>query len=412
MTRALPVIALILVVLAPLTAVGLVGDAAAQQEVTVEITVEDRIGNAISDAEIRATWDGGTDEDTTRADGRALIDVPEGAEVTIRVEHASYIRNHPFIIEEAQSESITIPVARKASATITVVDNAGPLPDTVVTFRKEGRVADSGRTNADGEYESQTIEAGEYTVSARQPGYFIERETMTVRGEASRELQLEAGTVAVTFRVLDRNFDPPQPVPGATITGEGIGSVETRSNGIQQISVDVNTELTVEVSSEGYETVRSTVEVGEEDFTVNISTRKLPEISADVLNERVVVGERTRIVVTDQYDAPVRNARVMLDGEQVAQTDSTGVALITIDSPGEHTLSAETEGQTSGQLTVFGVRAMPTDDGSPGSGLGDLSGVVVLGGTALHLQSVLIGGVLGIIVLVFSTLFVYRRFRS
>lgn len=416
MTRITAVTVLVLVLLAP---IGGAAIAASQQSmVTLTVTVLDGGDNPISNVELAASWDGGSTEGTTRANGQALIDVPRGADVTIRVSHAIYVRNNPFVLEDAREESVTVRVARRASATLTIVDDEGPVPDAAVRLRKDGEIAAVGSTDQDGDFETGTIEAGDYTINVRKVGYRDLTTTLTIRGDVTEEIQLQSGTVPVTFRVVDRNFDPPRPVTDATITGSGIGTVQTQSNGVQQISAPVNSELTVSVTKDGYRTVDSTIQVEEQPLTVNISTRKLPALSLDLLNSQVVVGQQTRVVVRDQYDAPVDGASVRLDGSQIGTTGDSGEVLVPIDSPGEHTVSASTGDLTTDTHEVFGVRPIPADaaqasNGSDGgSGLPGVSGgVLTLGGTTIHLQSVLIGIVVGIVLLAVTTLWGYGKIR-
>ncbi|NIS37154.1 MAG: hypothetical protein GWN07_39975, partial [Actinobacteria bacterium] len=153
---------------------------------------------------------------------------------------------------------------------------------------------------------------------------------------------------------LDDNFNPPRAVPDATIQGQDF-SVATGTDGRREVSLPVNTDLSVTVEKEGFDTVERTIQVGEEDMVVEITTRKLPAVNLQVSNERVVVGESLQVTVTDQYGQALPSATVYLDGEAVGQPDREGVLRVPIESEGDHTLYAEFEGESSDRLTITGV---------------------------------------------------------
>lgn len=394
---------------------GPVGSVAAQ-EVTLTITVVDQNGSPVSDVSLNATWADGASTATTRSNGQAFIDVEEGADVTIRIDHPVYTRNVPYELSDASSGSHEIDVARKADATVTVRDSSGPLKGARVALRRDGRAIAVGTTDANGRFSSGTIEAGDYTLSVLEEGYYRRSMPISISDGATREVKLEPGTVSVTFNVLDRNFDPAKPVAGATITGATIGSMKTQQNGVQQASVPVNTEVDVTVTKDGYRTVEKTITLEESDVNVNISTRKKETISFEFLNDRVVAGEQVLVEVTGTYGDPVEEATVFLDGEQVGTTDERGVVTVTIDSAGEHSLYAKSGSMSTAERTVVGVEPMSTTSTSqatPGPAEpADQAALMAIPGVGqrIHLRSVGIGAAIGVVLML--VLIGYGRFRS
>lgn len=386
----------------------------ASAQVTLTVALETPGGSPVGNADLTATWDGGSTNTTTASNGKAFIDVPEGADVTIEVEHPDYIRNSPYEVTDAEEEEVTVTVWEKASATVTVRDAQGEVEDVRVAFRKDGETVTVQRTDADGLVESGVIEAGEYTLRLFEPGYYRKTVTLTVEGETTEEVTIERGSVTVQFRVLDDHFDPPEPIAEATISGETVGTIQTLSDGTQEFSVPVNTEITVGVEKEGYETVTRTISVRESRQQVNITTRKTPRIDIEAANERVVVDESVHVTVTDEYGQPLPDATVFLDGSPVGQPDDAGTIRVPIESAGDHTLYVEFEQLTSEEVTVTGVTtggSSPTDDAnvatpSPGS-TDDGSGAFSVGG--LNLRSTAIGIAGGLVLAV--VLFVVLRFR-
>lgn len=407
--------ALLTLLLALATAAGpAVAPVAAQTSmVTLDITVEAPGGDPVGNADLTATWDGGsTTATTTQSSGRALIEVPEGADVTIEVSHSNYVRNTPYRVTDAQGQDVTVTVYRKASGSFTVVDAEGSVEGVRVEFRKgTDEPVVSRTTDNRGQVDTGTVEAGEYTVTLFKSGYHQESVDVDLQGDVSQQLQIERGSVSVTFLVRDDNFDPPRPVAQATIVGPDF-STQTQADGTRSVSVPVNSRLSVAVEKEGYRTAESTVLVRERSKQVNFTTRKLPAVSVSVPNERVVVGEALQVTVTDQYDEPLSEAVVYLDGESVGQPNNQGVLRVPVESAGDHTLYAEYNQESSETLTITGVEAdgstpppteaPPPTDGSDGSvslpGLGDVD----LGSTAVGIAA---GVVLAVV------LFVYVRIR-
>ena len=343
------VVGLVMLGTIPAPAVG-------QDEVTLTVTIETADGAAVPDADLTATWDGGSATAQTAANGKAFIDVPAGATIEIAVDHPDYIRNVPFEVTDAAADDVTITVYERAQTAFVVEDSEGPVDDASVTLFKHQRVAFAEQTE-DGEVATPDIEAGDYLLAVEKPGYYDKTFEISLEPGTTpaRTVVIERGTVTLHFNVTDPYFDSPRAIEGVTAAVEGVGSVQTQSNGKQQINVPVNTKKAVTFTKDGYETVERSIAVEEGDLTLDVSIHRADEINVTVLNDKVVVGQRVFIEVVDEYEDPVANGTVLLDGESVATTDSDGRARLTVDTEGEHTISVRKGSVDSGETVVTGV---------------------------------------------------------
>lgn len=395
MTRSRAFLCALLVALSVVAA----GPAAAQEEfVTLTVTVETPAGDPVRGATLTATWDGGSSSETTKANGKALLDVPDDADVRIAVEHDDYVRNFPATVEDASNEEVSLTVYEKATARIVVHDGEARIADADVSFRKDGRDEDvvQGKTGGDGVLTSGTIEAGDYTVTVRKAGYYVTQKDLDVRGDVEEAVTLQRGTVTLEVNVTDDHFEQPRPVGGATVEVSGSGSVTTQPGGIGRISVPVNAWARIDVTKEGYRTTRADVYVGEEDEVVDLSVRRTPSISVDLLSERVVVGESVSLTVTDEYGDPVEGATVRVDGEAVAETDASGGAVVQVSSGGNHTVAVES-GPLEANASVRGVgEGGTTGDGDSTTGEGETTAQTPGFGVIVALLAVLVVALVGL----------------
>lgn len=327
---------------------GVPSAVAAQQtdDVTLTVTVVDTDGNTISGATVEATWDGGSATDTTRANGQALIDVPRGSTVAIDVANQEYIRNTDYVVENATEQSVNVSVAKKGTATVTVTGTQGePISNAWVRLWQDRTRIVSERTNESGIHRTKPIEQGQYQLYVFKEGYLRNRTTLQVTGNVSDSLSIEQGSVTVTFRVTDDHFDPPAPVQNATLDVTGVAQgVKTLGNGESTLSVPVNDAYDVSVTKPGYQAVDRRLGVREAATSMNLTIQRTPAISIDSLADRVVVGENVSIHVSDEYETPVENATITLDGESVGQTDATGALIFRVEGPGTHTVRATADG--------------------------------------------------------------------
>lgn len=338
---------------------------ATQAMVTITVEVVDQNETPLGSATVNASWEGGHATETTKSNGKALVDVPQGERVELNVTHANYVRNFPFVIPSAEDKEYQVDVAQKASATIRTTNVAGEPVAAEVTVIQNGREVTSADSGTDGTFETGTIERGTYEVKVLKPGYFRNQTTLTVAGTVSQTLRIERGSVTVEFAVEDDHFDPARPVQNATVNIQGSGSVQTLSNGEATLQIPVNTWVTATVSKPGYGEVTKRVHVGEQRKSVTVTIRRTPELRLVTANTRVVVGETVRVQVTNEYGTPLEGVTVTLDGNQVGTTDENGVLQVPIEERGTHELRAKTDRRGSETIVVEGVvpgKATPTGD--------------------------------------------------
>jgi len=334
--------------------VGGVG-AQSSDSVTLTVTVVDEAGNPLSDAELSATWDdGGPVNRTTAGNGKAFVDVAEGADVTIRVDHPRYVRNQPYVVENASEGDVAIEVARAGQATVTVEGADGPLGNAIVRMFHDGQPVLNERTAADGTFATPEIEQGNYTLVTFKEGYLRNRTTLTVDGEVSETMEIRQESVLVTFAVSDDHFDPPRAVTNANVTVPGVADVTTQGTGTVSVSMPVNDAYEVTVTKPGYDSVTERLSVRESETALNATIQRTPAISLRADNDRVVVGEPVRVTVTDEYGNPVPGAAVSRAGTTVGETDDDGVRSVPVESAGNVSISAEADGRTA-EITVEGV---------------------------------------------------------
>jgi len=334
-----------------------------EETVTLTVTVVDQSGNPLSDADLSATWDGGGPVNrTTAGNGKAFLDVAEGEDVTISVDHPHYVRNHPYVVENASERDVTIEVARKGTATVTVEGGSGPLDNAIVRMFHDGRPVVNARTAGDGTFTTGNVEQGNYTLITFKEGYVRNKTTLTVDGQVSKTMEIEQDTVLVTFSVRDDHFDSPQPVGNANVTVPGIADVTTQGTGTVTVSVPVNDNYDVTITKPGYESVTKQLRVDESQASVNATIQRTPAVNVEVGSNRVVVGEPVRVTVTDEYGTPIDGATVTRDDSEVGQTDVEGVISVTIERSGNVTISAEARNRAD-SVTVEGVQ--PGGDDTP-----------------------------------------------
>jgi uncharacterized GH25 family protein len=348
--------------------------------VTLTVSVVDQDGDPISNADVTATWENGSATETTASNGKAFIDVERGANVTITVSHPDYIRNHPFVVQNATEQDVTIPAYQQGQLSVVVADDSGGVADARIVLRQNGRIVSQVRTNESGVFASEPIEQGEYTVAVVKPGYFRNVTTVQVGASNRTRILVERGTVSLTVTVRDPHFSPPRPISNATVRIGSVGQLQTLAGGEARVSVPVNTDLSITVEKEEYNDVTKRVAVEESDLRVNVSANRTPSLQLEPMNTRVVAGERLGVRVVDEYSAPVEGAAILLDGEDVSATDADGRAVVTVEEPGNHTLAATKDGLNSSSVTIRAIpeegetvtststQTLTTAETSPGSG--------------------------------------------
>jgi len=390
MTRSVPALVGLLLIVATLgpTAVGQV----AADDVTLTVTVSNQFGGTVDGASLTATWDGGSTAETTAANGQALLDVPEGADVTITVEHEQYVRNQPVTVENAQSRHVDIRVGERGAATVSVTGDGGPVSGASVRFLEGGQTAVSATTDADGVATLDPIEQGTYDVVVSKGGFYRERLTLGVGEGTERAVSLQRGTVQVTFNVTDDHFEEPRAIRNATIDVQPLGtSLVTLSDGQVTTNLPVNRDYDVTVSKDGYGTAERTLPVTQGDIEYDVSMRRTPSLEVAAANQRVVVGETTRVTVINEYDEPAEDVPLLVEDAEIVRTDADGEADVPIESAGTVTIRAVYQGIES-STTVEGVQADGTEpangtatstDGGIGPGFGVAGAVTALAALAM-----------------------------
>ncbi|MFC5133833.1 MULTISPECIES: carboxypeptidase-like regulatory domain-containing protein [Haloferacaceae] len=351
------------------------GGAAGADPITLTVSVADEDGDPVGGVDIEATWETESDETgtasgTTASNGNVLLDVPEGASVELDVDDGTYVRNRPLRIANASAADVSLGVSRSGTATVTVVDDRNrSQADARVTVREDGRSIDRGETDSDGVYETARLERGTYDVTVVKPGYFETERSVTVSRNAETTVGIERGTVTLEVRTFDDHFDPPVPIEtGAIRVSSAVyGGEVSVTEGTASLNVPVNDAYTVAVVKEGYDASSERVRVRESPVSTNLTARRIPTLSVTPANERVLVGETTRVTVRNAYDEPTAGATVEVDGDAVGETDERGEVDVPISSVGNRTIVARDGDVTSDPVTVEGVE---TVDGADPDGNG------------------------------------------
>ena len=358
---------LVVSVLAP----AAVGGATAQDDpVTVTLAVVDSNGDPVSNADLTVTWaggDGGPKNVTTVANGKAFVDVPNGSTIEVQITDERYVRNRPLRAANARSQEIEVPVALSGQATITVDDQSGnPVEDAEVRVR-EGSTIETLTTDASGQVTTGRLEqrpaSVAYELVVEKPGYFDLESTLAVTGTVNETVTLTSGTRTVNFRVVDDHFDPARPIGDARVRIPERGSLQTVDTGRTSIPVPVNREYTVQVNKDGYSSAGKRIAVDEDDLDVQVAISRADRLSVSAANDRVVVGESTRITVTDEYGDPVSNAQVSIGGQTAGLTDADGEYAVQIDTAGNVTVDVADAGETA-SVTVEGIGTSTTPEQS------------------------------------------------
>lgn len=345
------------VTLAVALVVGPAGFVAAQDggTVTVTVAVHDSDGDPVSNAALDAEWDGGSTTATTAGNGMAFVDVPDGAEVTVAVTHDRYVREDPYVIDDASEREVSVRVYRKSAIRLEVGDDDGGVSDASVLIERGGLDVETGTTDENGVYETGVIREGDYAVTVSKPGYYTRRKEVRAEGEITNRVAVTRGSVPVRVDVADPRTDPAAPVDDANVTLDGVGTAHTDGSGDATVEAPVNTQSTLRVTKSGYRTVSRDLSVGEEATDVSVSLSRTPSLTVSAVNERVLVGERVALSVTDAYDDPAAGVTVTLDGDPVGTTDDEGEIAVRIDDPGDHALRATDDDVTSDAVRVEAV---------------------------------------------------------
>lgn len=347
----------VLVVLVGVITPAVTGGVTAQEQTTATVTVVDQAGERVGDVDLRVVWNNGEGSEnvTTRANGQALVDVPAGATVQIRVTDEEYLRNSPAVFFGVDGGELEVEVSLPGTARVTATDSAGQVEGATARLSGQGtiRTADTG---VDGLAVLGPVERGEYDLRVSEPGYLTNSTAVTLDGAVNRTITLREADRQLTVRVVDDKFDPPRTLSEATVEVEGVATLTTGSNGQRGTTVAVNTDYEMTATKDGYESVTRTVSVVESAESVTLAVQREEAISVAVTAQRVLLGETTELTVTDEYGQPVAGATVSVDGTERGQTDNQGTYDLTVDSAGNRTVTVSADGLLT-SATIEGVEA-------------------------------------------------------
>ena len=347
----------VLVVLVGVITPAVTGGVTAQEQTTATVTVVDQAGERVGDVDLRVVWNNGEGSEnvTTRANGQALVDVPAGATVQIRVTDEEYLRNSPAVFFGVDGGELEVEVSLPGTARVTATDSAGQVEGATARLSGQGtiRTADTG---VDGLAVLGPVERGEYDLRVSEPGYLTNSTAVTLDGAVNRTITLREADRQLTVRVVDDKFDPPRTLSEATVEVEGVATLTTGSNGQRGTTVAVNTDYEMTATKDGYESVTRTVSVVESAKSVTLALQREEAISVAVTAQRVLLGETTELTVTDEYGQPVAGATVSVDGTERGQTDNQGTYDLTVDSAGNRTVTVSADGLLT-SATIEGVEA-------------------------------------------------------
>jgi hypothetical protein len=347
----------VLVVLVGVATPTATGGVTAQEQTTATVTVVDQAGERVGDVDLRVVWNNGEGSEnvTTRANGQALVDVPAGATVQIRVTDEEYLRNSPAVFFGVDGGELEVEVSLPGTARVTATDSAGQVEGATARLSGQGtiRTADTG---VGGLAVLGPVERGEYDLRVSEPGYLTNSTAVTLDGAVNRTITLREADRQLTVRVVDDKFDPPRTLSEATVEIEGVATLTTGSNGQRGTTVAVNTDYEMTATKDGYESVTRTVSVVESAESVTLAVQREEAISVAVTAQRVLLGETTELTVTDEYGQPVAGATVSVDGTERGQTDNQGTYDLTVDSAGNRTVTVSADGLLT-SATIEGVEA-------------------------------------------------------
>lgn len=357
-------VGLCIVMLAGVVA-GLPAAVSAQQDqATITATIVDQDGRSVGGGvDVTATWENGSRNATTASNGQVLLDVPRGANVSIQVTDDQFVRNLPYEVTDATTDSVNVPVAESGTATVTVRNAANQtVEDARVRLYRSGRYVTDQRTGADGTVTTPALERGSYGMLIQKSGFYSNRSRVTVDGQTTINQTIEQGAVFLTVSVVDDYFDPAEP-RNASVRIPGVATLQTGDDGESATRVSVNTDYDIVVTSDGYDRATQSVEVGERDTNATISIERTDSLTVST-RDRVLLGNPITLEVTDEYDDPVEGATVSRNGQQIGTTDDSGEFEVEIDSAGSVNLTVD-DGDVQEVVTVEVVEAQAELTGTP-----------------------------------------------
>ena len=406
--RRLQLVVVVLIILAAVPPV------AAQESNLTTITVEviDEEREPIQGVTVIAEWGADSVSADTASNGMVLVDVPRGEQIEITINHPDYVRNFPYVIDNADQQRIELDVSERSSLSVGVDTNSGPIADARVTLTMDDRTVASGNTSQEGIFSVETLEAGEYTLTAEKRTYYTINRTIEVDGETNINLNLNTGGVTTEFIIVDPHFSPPESVSGATVSISGIGDVQTLGDGRAVARIPINTEVPVTVTKPKYEDIKRTLMINESGQTRTYELTRRPQLNITTASDRIIAGESVSIEVTNAYEEPAPDVIITRNAESVGQTNENGELTVSIPNAESYSLIASQDSIESEPVSVRGVNVVgstpePTSTTTPTPSAPSLIPDIMNAG-ALPIIGV-IATISVIIALIVAGIFTFRR---
>lgn len=335
-----------------------------QQKTDIDVIVEDRNGNRLSDIEVVVSGsEGEIESDTTTSQGSALLEGPvnQRVELTVNDTDGEFVRNlQPLRVRTSTLDGpVTIQMAPRGQIDFSVVDSNGEQIQDArlrLSHLDDPRNVETVFTDADGTATVSNIEQRTYSVDVLRAGYNRAEATVELNSDSNTStVELERNSVNVDITVVDDHFEEPRPLDGVTVdipkTG---GSPLPTDDGQTQARLPVNDDYQLTTLLDGYQETTTVLSLGQAPTDIQLQTQRDPSLSINQLQNAIVVGQPTQVTVTNAYDEPVEDAAVSLNGETVGRTDTQGQIVFNITQAGNNTIEASANG-LSDSTTLQGV---------------------------------------------------------
>lgn len=347
-------------VVAVLILFAAVSPVAAQENNLTTITIEvvDDERDSVQGVTVTAEWGANSVSADTASNGMVLLDVPRDERIEITIEHPDYVRNFPYVIDNADQQRVELDVSERSSLSVGVDTNSGPIANARVTLIMDDRTVANGNTSRDGTFSVETLEAGEYTLTVEKRTYYTINRTIEVDGETNINLNLNTGGVTTEFIIVDPHFSPPESVADATIGISGVGDVQTLGDGRAVARIPINTEVPVTVTKPEYTGINRTLIVNESGQTRTYELTRQPRLNLTTASDRIIAGESVSVEVTNAYEEPVKGVTITRNTESVGQTNENGELTVTIPNAESYELIARQESVESEPVFIRGVNVV------------------------------------------------------
>ncbi|MFC3959034.1 carboxypeptidase regulatory-like domain-containing protein [Halovivax cerinus] len=315
-------------------------------------------------AEIAVTYENGSSFSvSTEADGDGAFEldgVKGGSQINLTVDVPGYETNTTESIDMPNpgvKDLGTIQLTGNATLSGTMTDGDGtPLPEETVTAETGSRTYES-RSTSDGSYAiSLPGTRATYNVSVDAEGFAPWNESLTIDGDHTQNIELEATTV-LTGTVTD--YETETGLAGIEVAvedaGETVATAATAADGAYSVGLPQNGTYNVSIDASGYDSWERTDLTVDGEYSLNAS------LSGDA-NVTLDVGDQIS-------GAPIENATVALENETVgtynASTNATGVVTVeNVSSAYNYTVSVDATGYEANVSTLEDLSAGDNPQGT------------------------------------------------